>query len=200
MPSAGAGLNLGLAQAKTELVVFVHQDVYLPRGWCKRFAFQWQNARVHFGSMGVAGIYGVAGRCADARRAGHVVDRVRLLREPVPLPAVVDSLDELLLALPRDTRIRFDPALGFHMYATDACLAARRLGLVNVVLDAPCLHNSASEVLPPEFAASVSTLVKKWPSELPVATPCVKIRPDGRFDEWRSPVIVDPPPIDTLRS
>jgi hypothetical protein len=32
-PSAAAGLRLGLARAKHELVICVHQDVVLPWGW-----------------------------------------------------------------------------------------------------------------------------------------------------------------------
>jgi SAM-dependent methyltransferase len=188
-PSAADGLNFGLAQAQHEIVVAIHQDVYLPRGWCRRFIRQWNEAINQFGRIGVAGLYGVMGCSTQARRAGCVIDRTRLLWESEQLPVTADSLDELLLALPRDTTIRFDPRLGFHMYGTDACLTAHKHGLANVVLYAPCLHNSASETLPPEFAKSVAIFADKWRNELPIVTPCVKIRSDGTFSEWQSPTV-----------
>jgi len=61
-------------------------------------------------------------------RAGRVVDRLRLLHEPATLPGVVETLDELLLVLPRATPLGFDPGLGFHLYGADVCLQAARSG------------------------------------------------------------------------
>ena len=46
----------------------------------------------------------------------QIFDRERLLREGGRLPAPVDTLDELLLAVPKDAPVRFDPQLGFHFY------------------------------------------------------------------------------------
>ena len=54
----------------------------------------------------------------------EVVDRDRVLKENEPLPASVDALDELLLAVPKSTGLQFDPAMGFHFYGADLCLAA----------------------------------------------------------------------------
>jgi hypothetical protein len=127
------------------------------------------------------------------RRAGHVVDRDRLLREPEGLPAAVETLDELLLALPRSTPLRFDPALGFHFYGADLCLQARRQGLSAVALDALCLHHSQSVELPPAFFASGAVFARKWSRQLPVATPCAVVD-----DTWLSPAEragVGPPPL-----
>jgi len=134
--SAAEGLNRGRAQARHPLVVCVHQDVYLPRDWPARFWRQYRLAEKQFGKIGVAGVYGVAMRGAALKKAGHVVDRDRLLRESEPLPAAVDTLDELLLAVSRDLPIPFDPQLGFHLYGADLCLGARQEGLAAVALDA----------------------------------------------------------------
>ena len=108
-------------------------------------------------------------------RAGHVVDRDRLLREPPELPAAVDTLDELLLALPRDSGLRFEPSLGFHFYGADVCLQARARGLTAVALDALCLHHSRGFELPPEFEPSGRAFARKWASSLPVATSCAVV-------------------------
>ena len=46
------------------------------------------------------------------------------IREKSELPARVSTLDELMLILSRDTPLRFDPTLGFHLYGADFCLQA----------------------------------------------------------------------------
>jgi SAM-dependent methyltransferase len=180
-PSAADGLNQGLARARHRLVVGLHQDVYLPRGWPRRFLAQYRRAEQALGRVGVAGVYGVSLAGGKVVRAGHVVDRDRLLREPPALPAAVETLDELLLALPRGTPLRFDPQLGFHFYGADVCLQARRLGMQVVALDAVCLHNSRSVALPAEFAPSGGRFAAKWATRLPVATSCVLVEEGGRL-------------------
>jgi SAM-dependent methyltransferase len=170
--SAADGLRQGLARARHPRVVWVHQDVYLPRGWPGRFAGQWRLAEQTYGTPGVVGVYGAARRGGTLLRAGRVVDRDRLLQEAAPLPAAVDTLDELLLAVPRDTPLAADPRLGFHLYGADLCLAARRRGLPVVAVDALCLHNSLTAALPPAFHTSAEVLAHKWPGELPIATSC----------------------------
>ena len=179
--SAADGLNRGLSEARHEIVVCLHQDVYLPRGWPARFIARYDEARLVHGPLGVAGVYGVGLRGGRVRRAGHVVDRDRLRREPPALPAAVETLDELLLAVPRGSPLSFDPALGFHFYGADLCLQARRRGLATVALDALCFHNSRSVDVPSDFYACGSAFARKWPGMLPVATSCVVV--DNR---WRN--------------
>ena len=183
LPSAADGLNLGLERAKHEWVVCVHQDVYLPEGWDRRLARQLREAERRFGPIGVAGVYGVGeviapqspGSALAAERVGWVVDRGRLLRDGPELPARVATLDELLLVVPRNTPLRFDPALGFHLYGADICLQAAERGLAVVALGALCHHNSRSVGLPEAFFPSAEVFARKWRHRLPVATPCVVI-------------------------
>jgi len=110
-----------------------------------------------------------------AERVGWVVDRGRLLRDGPELPARVATLDELLLVVPRNTPLRFDPALGFHLYGADICLQAAERGLAVVALGALCHHNSRSVGLPEAFFPSAEVFAPKWRHRLPVATPCVII-------------------------
>jgi GT2 family glycosyltransferase/tetratricopeptide (TPR) repeat protein/SAM-dependent methyltransferase len=190
--SAAEGLRRGLAAAKHPLAVWVHQDVYLPRGWPERFVQQYRLAAERFGPVGVAGVYGAARRGAALVRAGHVVDRDRLLREATVLPALVDTLDEVVLALPRDTPLTCAPELGFHLYGADVCLDARRRGLAAVALDALCFHHSRTVELPRAFAASAEVLARSWPGELPVATSCgvigTAVAPGGPTGGFPAPV------------
>lgn len=169
--SAADGLNRGIEHARHPIVVGVHQDVYLPAGWPARFLDQYRQAERRFGRLGVAGVYGTRTVDGKAERFGRVVDRHSLLVEPPPLPAAVETLDELLLAVPRDTPLRFDPDYGFHFYGVDMACAARANGLVAAVLDAPCFHNSQfNDVLPQVFHDAAAVFRRKWAHLLPVAT------------------------------
>ncbi|MBI2307766.1 MAG: methyltransferase domain-containing protein [Rhodocyclales bacterium] len=179
--SAAEGLNAVIENASHELVVLAHQDVYLPRWWIARLWQQYALARTACGGeIGILGVYGVLGSERGITRFGRVADREFLLDEATPLPARVSSLDELLLVVPRCSPVRFDPALGFHLYGTDACLVAERHGLPAVVVDVPCFHNSKQGgALPEAYRGSSQAIAGKWPERLPLATPCGVIRPSG---------------------
>lgn len=172
--SAAEGLNAVIDQAQHELVVLAHQDVYLPEWWVAKLWQQYELARRLTGDrVGVMGVYGVRGSPQGVDRFGRVADRDFLLDEPMPLPAGVESLDELVLITPRGGGARFDPALGFHLYGTDICLSAVNAGREAIVIDAPCHHNSKQgDQLPAAFERSRRILGEKWASRLPVATPC----------------------------
>ncbi len=185
--SAADGLNLGVARAKHDWIVCVHQDVVLPAGWDERLTQQLDEAERRFGPIGVAGVYGV-GEVIEPReqqqplaaeRIGWVVDRGRVLRDGPELPARVTTLDELLLVVRRDAGLRFDPTLGFHLYGADLCLQAREKGLAVVALGALCHHNSGGVGLPAAFFDSATVFARKWSHRLPVATPCVIFDREG---------------------
>jgi hypothetical protein len=163
--SAADGLNLGIGRAKRRWVVCLHQDVWLPAGWDRRLWQQLESAMRQHGPIGVAGVYGVGsprriradsegeravGQTVGQRssgmpryvvnRSGRVMHNGRTLFDGLELPARVSTLEELLLILPRDTPLRFDRDLGFHLYGADICLRGRERGLSVVVLDARCHH------------------------------------------------------------
>ena len=186
-PSAAAGMNLGIDRAAHGWVVCVHQDVFLPGGWDECLCKQLEEAERQFGPIGVAGVYGVGEVVTHgvhderlaAERIGWVADRGRLLRDGPELPARVATLDELLLVVRRDSGLRFDSELGFHLYGADLCLQARERGLAVVAIDALCHHRSRSVGLPEAFFASARVFARKWRHKLPIATPCVAFDRDG---------------------
>jgi hypothetical protein len=187
-PSAAAGLNAGRERAKHGVVVCVHQDVVLPHGWDARIVRQYRLAQRRVGPIGVAGVYGVGpvrtdpapGRSPAVTRVGRVVDRGQVLHDGPELPAPVATLDELVLVVPRDSPLSFDPELGFHLYGADLCLQARERGLAVVALEAPCRHNSRTGGLPESFLPPARAFARKWAGRLPVATPCVWFDRTGR--------------------
>ncbi len=185
--SAADGLNAAFPRAKHDYLVFVHQDVLLPYGWDACLANQLREAELRVGPVGVVGVYGVgevivpADRLQPlaAARIGWVIDRGRELRDGPELPARVATLDELVLVMRRDSSLRFDPALGFHLYGADICLQAHERGLAVVALGALCHHNSQSVGLPEAFFASAEVFARKWSHRLPIARPCVIIDRGG---------------------
>ena len=128
---------MGWTRAKHPWVVYMHQDVYLSEGWDRQLTRQLREAERRFGPIGVAGVYGVGEVIAPvdmtqplaAERIGWVVDRGRTLRDGPELPATVATLDELLLIVRRDAPLRFDPALGFHLYGGGSLSSGPRGGV-----------------------------------------------------------------------
>jgi SAM-dependent methyltransferase len=166
--SAAEGFNTALEKARHDLVVFVQQDIYLPRGWDSRFVEQFRAAEGRFGQIGVAGVFGYTFGPDGKTDLGRVLDRYMLYDMPAPLPAMADGLDEIVLAVRRNTPLRFDPSLGFHLYGADLCLCSRRQGLPVAVLDAPCLHNSLFAYLSPDYHTARERLLAKWPDIRPI--------------------------------
>ena len=189
--SAAQGFNAAMAASAIKAngnnwLVWVHQDVFLPRDWDLRFSKALVEAAQCFPKLAVAGVYGIAGAGSNARRAGCVLDRGVLLHEPAALPCEVDSLDELLFAVRVDSGLMLDPAMDFDFYATDLVLQAQAQGWQCAVVDAYCEHWSAT----PKFGVMPAGLLRrvlrnanafehKWQGRLPVTTPCFDIAAKG---------------------
>ena len=180
-------------QRPNSWLIWVHQDVYLPAGWDKQFMARLREAQMTYPELAVVGVYGVAGSGANARRAGHVLDRGQTLHEPTPLPCLIDSLDELLFAVRCDSGLKLDPTLAWDFYATDLVLQAQSTGHHAAVVDAYCEHWSDTPThgvfarqLAQRIAQSGAAFEAKWTHRLPVQTTwlCVERAGDvARFIE-----------------
>jgi hypothetical protein len=174
--SASLAYNDAMEEAATDLLIFVHQDVYLPTGWFDRVRRSIEAVEacgVRWGVMGCfgsrRGSSGGIGRVFTTGRGfhGQVIDK----------PAVVETLDEIVLITRKSSGLRFDPELPhFHMYGVDLCLQAREAGLLNYALPAPCVHNTNQLVsLPPEFYACHRYVKRKWRHCLPISASCMPV-------------------------
>lgn len=179
MTSAAEGLNRGLAEAEHDLVVFIQQDIYVPSWWPARLWRQWEQASADT-PPALAGPFGVRYREGGREHVGHAIDRDSLLRMPRELPARVDGLDELVLVVPRDTDLRVDPRVGWHLYGTDLAIQVHRTGGWTAVLDLPCHHNSLFSSLDDSYHHSEAQLATRWPDELPIVTNTSTIAEDPR--------------------
>ncbi|MFA6498756.1 MAG: hypothetical protein WC256_08225 [Desulfurivibrionaceae bacterium] len=195
--SAAAAFNREMArQRQAAWLVWVHQDVLLPKGWDSRFLTALAEAEQIFPRLAVVGLYGVAGAGSSARRAGHVLDRGTLLKGTMALPCLVDSIDEILFAVRTDSGLQLDPALGFDFYGTDLALTAQERGFEVAVVDAFCEHWSAtpqgeiSPALLSRVLPSAKVFEHKWAHRLPLETPCFSIGKLGdvalQCSQWAS--------------
>ncbi|MBF0610528.1 MAG: hypothetical protein G8345_08410 [Magnetococcales bacterium] len=187
--SAAEGFHYGLQKATHEVVIWVHHDVLLPEGWDRLFQQRLEEVRHRWQQVGIIGLYGMRNSGEEPVGEGRVVDRGKLLTGPSPLPCLVDSLDELLLAFPRTTPIRMDAKLGYHLYGSDAVLTARSLGMQAVVVDAPVHHNSnlildsGNDGWWQQVATSCRYFEHKWQKVFPYSTTCFDFQPNLRLGQ-----------------
>jgi hypothetical protein len=189
--SAAQGFEQGITLARHDIVVWVHQDVFLPEGWDRHFVTGFVAARRMGAEMvGVYGL-GVAGADGILSPVGEVVDRGRLLcgtsRQG---PQRASSMDELLFAVPRTTALRLDPELGFDLYATDLILQLEARGGWAAVVWASCEHRSALPLdsIPPEllprFHRAARVFERKWAHRFPLETLCGRFSREEPISDW----------------
>lgn len=170
-PSASIAYNEALDQADADLVICVHQDVYIPRGWEHKLL-----AAVHaLESQGKAwGVLGVIGADKDGRCVGGAWSNglQRKIVTEFTSPAPVRSFDEIVLVIRKASGLRFDEGLpGFHLYGTDIAQLAIRAGLGAYVFDGPVVHNPLwRKTLGPSYKEGWYYMQRKWSQELPIHT------------------------------
>ena len=185
--SAGWGMQTGLALARHEWMVFLHQDVHLPEGWDALFSRALNQSLAENPAVAVVGVYGVQ---TNGTHVGFVFDRDRWIGQPMTSALPVGSLDELLIAVRVSSGLYASPELGWHLYGTDICLAAQAHNLAAVVLHAPCEHHSSLPRLDhpltqleretvhsiaQAYAHSAEVLLRRWPLAVPVHTPVLTL-------------------------
>lgn len=172
--SPAAAWDAALPLVDTPWVLLAHQDVYFPPGFGHRLAARLaavapaQRERVLAGFAGMA----VNATADGYRPAGLVIDRTTCFDHPESAQAV--SLDEFAVVMARDTVHRIDPALGWHLWATDLCLTAiTRHSCLAHIWRIPVFHNSLNDYqLPPAFHAAGKHLLARHPSFGPIHTLC----------------------------
>jgi hypothetical protein len=175
-PSAASAYNSGIDKTTGDILVFAHQDVFLPAGWSEALFKCIKRLAEMDPSWAVAGVYGVT---ESGKGVGHVYSTglKRFVGESFTGPIQVSSIDEMIIILRRSTGLRFDEKLpGFHLYGTDICLEAEAHGMRSYVLPCFALHNSVGiKYLPFNFWQGYMYLRNKWKHRLPIKTPCTAI-------------------------
>jgi hypothetical protein len=184
--SAAEAFAQGAVQARYDWRLFIHQDVYLPRGSGYRLTQQLKRQAAEGAALLPTGFLGLeltnASGIPECRYAGCAIDRSRLYRYPATRRAV--AIDEFGVALHRSTPLAIDPKLGWHLWATDLCLQAKYVAGLSgaAVLDVPIFHNTVGPYqVPPDFFRSGSYLLDKYPQQTDIPTICGHLirGPDG---------------------
>lgn len=176
--SAGAALNHAARQARHDVVVFAHQDVYLhDLGRLARAADAL--ARPEWGVLGSCGV------TQAGELVGRLRDRVILIGTPAPEPVAVQTLDEVLFMARREDLLQHpiseDPRLAWHAYAVEYALRMRAMGRKAGAVDTAITHNSLTVNLARLDAAHLH-VATSYPAERPVRTTCGTVT--GKR-EWR---------------
>ena len=188
--TAADAYNEARAKANGDILVFLHQDVYLPPGWFQKVRAAIDRLGLTDPHWGVLGIYGVN---LNDVPSGYLYCNANqgILGQPVREAIEVKTLDEVILITRKDSGLKFDDKLrGFHLYGADICLMAQQQGFRNYVIPGFCIHNANGYGLfPRSFWQGYFYIWRKWKSVLPVKTPCVEIKhsiwPILRSTIWR---------------
>lgn len=170
--SAASAYNDGLDCADADIVIFAHQDVYLPLGWDKKLLYAIQELELRGENWAVLG---VIGSDKDGKLVGGAWSnglQWKIESEKFDSPAPVRSFDEIVLVLRKNGGLRFDENLpGFHLYGTDIAMSAAKADFGAYVFDAPVIHNSIwRKKLGLSYCAAYRYMQRKWWDELPVYT------------------------------
>ena len=174
--SAAAAYNDAIRKANTDILVFAHQDVYLPEGWGAALEKALEVLSKQDPDWGVLGVWGLD---AAGKGAGDVYCTFAMKRLGGPFEGVseVRTLDEVMLIVRKSSGLKFDEQMkGYHLYGTDICLQAQQRGMKCYAVSAFCVHNTNGyNLLPLEFWKYYFFIRRKWRAALPIFAPCAKI-------------------------
>lgn len=140
----GQAINHGLAQATNELIVVVHEDVFLLPGWQSKLEKSLHGLATHDPDWGLAGAVGCR---ADGELVGHWSDPLFYCNTLAEQDfEKVYRIDEQIMIFRRSSPINLDPSLpSIHNIGEDLARNARANGLKTYVIDAPTIHKYADE-------------------------------------------------------
>jgi len=163
-PSAAKGLNEGIRKAKNDLVVCLHQDVFLPEGFAERLLTEIEKFPkwIKWGALGLAGCGLQGERLLASISCWSPPHKERDYRQHYHEPIPAQTQDCLCKILERRNGIWFDEGFtGFHMYGEDFCLQAIDRGLGVYVIFNLAFHDSKNiNVL--GWGEAVGKIIGKW--------------------------------------
>ena len=168
--SAGIAYNQAIDCAKNNIVVFMHQDVFLPEGWDTKLWNIIEELEKIDPNWGVLGCVGITKKtnCITGHMYCNVVKKI--IGESGSF-IEASSLDESVLIIRKNSGLRFDSLIpGFTVYGLDLCLEAEDKGLKNYAISNFCIHNTKPYLYPDIFWLGVDYIRNKWNKKLPIRT------------------------------
>jgi hypothetical protein len=169
-PSASVAYNEALLREDADIIIFAHQDVYLPHGFIRRVHQRLAELDAIAPDWAVAGVVGADFGGKTQGRAWSSGLQMMILGQG-PLPAPVETLDEMIIIVRKSAGLRFDEKLpGFHLYAADIIQIAASSGRSTWVIDAPAIHHSRPVLnLGGSYSSAWSYMRRKWRDRLPLS-------------------------------
>ncbi len=172
--SASDALEEAFDHIDTPWILMIHQDVYLPKSFGKRLSkvlSRIPKDKHKTTLIGFSGI-GVDTENFEPVPAGLVLDRINLFDKPNSQTVI--SIDELGIVLHRESLLKIDASLGWHLWATDLCLVSiEKHKVFPSIIRIPLFHNSASGwSLPSEFYHSAKLILEKHEDFEDIPTLC----------------------------
>ncbi len=180
--AASLAYNEAIEEAKNEIILFVHQDIYLPEQWFMSLRLSLSYFEREKINWGVLGCFGTREGWERGKEIGRVYSNGwGTIGREINKPEPVQALDEIVLVIKKSSGLKFDPTLpSFHLYGTDICMSAKEIEMTSYVIPAFCIHNTNQILsLPKEFYECYRHVKKRWKKYLPIYTPCIRI---SRFD------------------
>lgn len=188
--SAADAFERGAALASGQWLLFIHQDVYIPRGSGWLLASELDKLTADADSDTPIGFVGVV-NCPESQEiklstSGTVTDRIVTAREPIASNAL--ALDELGIVIHASSNLKIDPRLGWHCWATDLSLQAETIHGKPCArtLDIPVFHNSINSQLTIDYWQSAEFLLNKYPGRDFIASSCAQLTHDLVLSELRT--------------
>lgn len=174
--TAAQAYNHGITKATGDILVFAHQDVYIPSTWHQHLLNAITLLENRSPSWGVLGSVGVD-NYNSVQGVSWSTGLNREVATPVKRPEPAVSLDELILVVRKSSGLVFDDNLpGWHLYGTDIVQEAQKRGLGSYIIHAPVIHNSLPVVrFDAGFAKCYQYLQRKWACSLPIQTCCIRL-------------------------
>ena len=176
--SASLAYLSGLEKCKEDVIVFAHQDVYIPAGWEKhleRAINQLENEKIPWAVLGVFGVDMSNKFYGQVWSSG--LNRELMFPLSCDSPQPIVSIDELVIVLNRKAGVLFDADLpGFHLYGTDIVQTALGENKGAYVFNGPVVHNSNPVYgLDKGYRQAYRYMAHKWKHLLPLITCIVPV-------------------------
>jgi SAM-dependent methyltransferase len=179
--SAAQAYTDGCKKASHAWRLFMHQDVYLPKGCGYLLAKALNELDTHASRELPIGFAGMS--YLDDNESGNLRTQVNgIVLDRTHNNSLIEfrgtnsaiTLDELGIILHKDSDLRIDPSLGWHVWGTDLCMQAwEKYGApCSTVLNVPIFHNSTLVDTPKSWHDSAELLTRKWPHRKPISTLC----------------------------
>lgn len=170
--------NRAASMATEDILIFVHQDVYLPETFFPELESSISSLEGrNWGVLGPIGTKFDPYGSGSVIYAGDMVDRGTRVGKSDSLPEWIQTLDEMMLICKKEDAI-FDEEIPttHHMHGSDVCMTSISKGKTNFAIKAFCYHNSETGyVQDPQILIAADYIKAKWKDYLPICTTCLRL-------------------------